>query len=73
MGPLEGVKIVDIGALASEQFAGMMLADMGAELIRVDRKIQEVEFFEAKYDLMNRGRRSIIVDLKFSSSATTTL
>ncbi len=64
MGPLHGVKIVEIAGIGSEPFAGMMLADMGAEMIRVDRKVKTFELIDPKYDILNRNRRSIILDLK---------
>ncbi len=64
MGPLHGVKIVEIAGIGSEPFAGMMLADMGAEMIRVDRKVPAVEIVDPKFEVLNRSRRSIIIDLK---------
>ena len=38
MGPLSGFKIVEIAGIGPGQFCGMLLADMGAQLIRIDRK-----------------------------------
>ena len=64
MGPLEGYKILEVGGIGPGPFGAMMLADMGAEIIRVDRKIPPMEMFDPKYDVLNRSRRSIIVDLK---------
>ncbi len=64
MGPLQDVKIVEIGGIGSEPFAGMMLADMGAEMIRVDRKVMTMQVVSPKYELLQRSRRSIIIDLK---------
>lgn len=64
MGPLEGIKIVEMAGIGSEPFGAMMLADMGADLVRVDRKEKKVGVLDPKYDLLNRGRPSIIVDLK---------
>jgi alpha-methylacyl-CoA racemase len=64
-GPLAGVKIVEIAGIGPGPFGAMMLADMGAEVIRVDRA-QSVRSDAAPpgWDLLNRGRRSVGVDLK---------
>ncbi len=61
MGPLKGVKIIEIAGIGPGPFCAMMLADMGAEIIRVDRKDRPGM---GQMDLLNRGRRSIAVDLK---------
>jgi alpha-methylacyl-CoA racemase len=58
MGPLQGVRILELGGIGPTPFAAMMLADQGAEVIRIDRAGQ------AGHPVLNRGRRSIIVDLK---------
>ena len=65
MGPLQGVKVIEIAGIGPGPFAAMMLADMGAEVIRVDRA-QSVsgDFSRPNLDVMNRGRRSMGVDLK---------
>ncbi len=65
-GPLEGVRIVELAGLGPAPFAGMMLADAGADIIRIDRSDRAT--YPPKdgphVDLMNRGRRSVAVDLK---------
>ena len=61
MGPLKGVKIIEIAGIGPGPFCAMMLADMGADIIRVDRKGNPGL---GKLDLLNRSRRSIAVDLK---------
>ena len=63
MGPLEGVKIVEVGGIGPGPFCCMMLADMGADIVRVDRKGQ-VDMIKTKYNSLHRGRRRIEVDLK---------
>ncbi len=65
-GPLEGVRIVELAGIGPAPFAGMMLADAGADIIRVDRSERATypPHQEAHVDLMNRGRRSVAVDLK---------
>ena len=74
-GPLEGIRIVELAGLGPAPFAGMMLADAGADVVRVDR------FDRATYpprtdphvDLLNRGRRSVAVDLKRSEGVEVVL
>ena len=63
MGPLKGVKIIEVGGIGPGPFCAMMLSDMGADIIRVDRKGEPARF-EPEYDTLHRGRRSIGVDLK---------
>jgi alpha-methylacyl-CoA racemase len=68
MGPLKGLRVIEIAGIGPAPFAGMMLADMGAEVVRIDR--QDVTDLglpgdvEAKYHVLNRGRRSLVLDLK---------
>ena len=63
MGPLNGIKIIEIAGIGPGPFATMMLADMGAEVLRVDRA-DKVKDPGVSGDLLARGRRSIGVDLK---------
>ncbi|MEO0411788.1 MAG: CaiB/BaiF CoA-transferase family protein [Pseudomonadota bacterium] len=65
-GPLAGLKIIEIAGIGPGPFCAMMLADMGAEVIRVDRakSAQGGLKQSAKKDVLNRGRRSLAVDLK---------
>lgn len=62
MGPLAGIKVVEIAGIGPGPFCAMMLADMGASVIRVDRLSAKGK--GSKYDVYLRGRRSIAVDLK---------
>jgi alpha-methylacyl-CoA racemase len=66
MGPLEGFKIVEIAGIGPGQYCGMLLADMGAQIIRVDRPSEEDLGLPipTRFNLMNRSRPSIAVDLK---------
>ena len=64
-GPLQGFKIIELAGIGPGPFAGMMLADMGAEVLRVDRAESVRENGQAPvHDILGRGRRSIGVDLK---------
>ena len=67
MGPLEGLRIIELQGIGPGPFCAMMLADMGAEVIRVDRTGAAGGLpRKEKYDLLARGRRSIRLDLKHS-------
>ena len=75
MGPLAGVKIVEIAGIGPGPFCAMMLADMGADVIRVDRagSVRGGDPNVPPGDLINRGRRSIGVDLKSPEGVETVL
>ncbi len=62
-GPLTGVKIVEVGGIGPGPFCAMMLSDMGAEVIRVER-LGHQGLADPIYEVMHRNRRSIIIDLK---------
>jgi len=66
MGVLSGLKIIEMGAIGPVPFAGMLLSDMGAEVIRIDRTVPSGLGLprEPKYNITSRGRRSIAVDMK---------
>jgi alpha-methylacyl-CoA racemase len=68
-GPLAGIRVVEMVGLGPCPFAAMMLADMGAEVIRIDRKTapgadNPFPMLGTKFDVMARGRRSLALDLK---------
>ncbi len=65
-GPLAGIKVIEIAGIGPGPFCAMLLADMGADVIRVDRRAKVPDEFPAEpdMDLLNRGRRSVGVDLK---------
>jgi alpha-methylacyl-CoA racemase len=65
-GPLAGIKVVEIAGIGPGPFCAMMLADMGAEVLRVDRTAEaDIGFAgDPRKSLLNRGRRSVAVDLK---------
>jgi alpha-methylacyl-CoA racemase len=71
-GPLAGVRVVELGSIGPGPFCGMVLADLGAEVLRVDRaRGGDLVGPNAnhRHELMNRGRRSIAVDLKHPDGA----
>lgn len=63
-GPLSGTQIVELAGIGPGPFCAMMLADMGAEVIRVDRPDQVGSGNWNSHDVLNRGRRTIAVNLK---------
>ncbi len=65
-GPLDGVKVLEIAGIGPGPFCAMMLADMGADVLRVDRAgdVRGGDPALPPGDVLNRGRRSIGVDLK---------
>src|SRR3954454_5785928 len=66
VGPLGGLKVIEMVGLGPGPFAGMLLADMGADVIRIDRVDEALAVDRSKpaTSAMNRGKRSIAVDLK---------
>jgi alpha-methylacyl-CoA racemase len=70
MGPLAGHRIVEMAGIGPAPFAAMLLADMGAEVIRVDRRDAAdlgLPGRDVKFDVLHRGRRSIAVDVKLEA------
>ena len=65
-GPLAGVRVVELAGIGPGPFAAMMLADLGADVVRVDRATACARRRSAPRTrtLLNRGRRSVAVDLK---------
>jgi len=63
-GPLSGLRIIEIAGIGPGPFAGMMLADHGAEVIRVERPGTAPARGTAETDILARGRRAIAIDLK---------
>jgi len=74
-GPLSGVKVVEIAGIGPGPFCAMLLADMGADVIRVARAqaVTGGSPDSPSLDIMNRGRRSIGVDLKQPEGVETVL
>ena len=63
-GPLAGVRVVEIVGIGPGPFAAMMLADLGADVIRVDRPGGGVAVVPAEQDILGRGRPSVAINLK---------
>jgi len=63
-GPLSGVKVVEFQGIGPGPFTAMLLSDMGADVVRIDRKGGGGG---SKFDVTSRGRRSVALDLKNSA------
>lgn len=72
MGPLSGIRIIEVAGIGPGPFAGMMLADMGAEVIVVDRAGPPSPT-DMAVDINRRGKRSIALDLKSDEGRATFL
>ncbi len=70
-GPLSGYRIIELAGIGPGPFAAMMLADMGAEVIRVERAkaVNGPAPDRPHYDVLLRGRRNIAIDLKHPEGA----
>ncbi len=75
MGPLTGIKIIEMAGIGPAPFCGMLLADLGADVISIDRlSASDLGFnIERRYDFLNRGKRAIALDLKTPQGVATVL
>ena len=72
MGPLKGYRVVEMAGLGPVPFCAMLLSDMGADVVRIDREGGNNPL-GLKVDVLNRGRRSVALDLKSSQGVVTCL
>jgi alpha-methylacyl-CoA racemase len=74
-GPLEHIRVIEVASIGPGPFAAMLLADMGAEVLRVDRAqaVGPADPNRPPLDIMNRGRRSVGIDLKHPDGVATLL
>ncbi|MFC8422805.1 CaiB/BaiF CoA transferase family protein [Streptomyces sp. NPDC057236] len=63
-GPLDGVRVVELAGIGPGPFAAMLLADLGADVVRVDRPGPSPLGGDPARDVTNRNKRSVLVDLK---------
>jgi alpha-methylacyl-CoA racemase len=78
MGPLQGIKVVEFAALGPAPMGAMLLADLGAEVLRIERKASATgrptaDLFDPKIDVLNRSRRVLALDLKKPEAIETAL
>ncbi|MFE7511275.1 CaiB/BaiF CoA transferase family protein [Streptomyces sp. NPDC057540] len=72
-GPLTGVRVVELAGIGPGPFAAMLLADLGADVVRVDRPGGAGLGIDPAGDLTNRNKRSVLVDLKAEDGPATVL
>ncbi|MEU1944671.1 CaiB/BaiF CoA-transferase family protein [Streptomyces sp. NPDC059474] len=73
-GPLAGVRVVELAGIGPGPFAAMVLADLGADVVRVDRPGGSGGLrIDPDYDLANRNKRSVLLDLKAEGSVAAVL
>jgi alpha-methylacyl-CoA racemase len=72
-GPLAGYRVIEIAGIGPGPFAAMMLADMGAEVLRVERAQAVHPSAGSNRDLLQRGRRNVAIDLKHPDGVATLL
>ncbi len=74
-GPLTGVRMVEFAGIGPGPFCAMMLADLGADIVRIDRadKVGDSDPDQPSKDVLNRGRRSVGIDLKDPEGVATAL
>ena len=65
-GPLAGLRALELGGIGPAPFCGMLLADLGVEVVKVERVIAATADHNerTRYEVLNRGRRSVALDLK---------
>ncbi|MGI8711436.1 MAG: CaiB/BaiF CoA transferase family protein [Acidimicrobiales bacterium] len=75
MGPLSGIKVLEIAGIGPGPYGAMLLADLGADVVRIDRSANAVGGDPATppADLLGRGRRSVAIDLKHPDGVATVL
>ncbi len=78
MGPLHGIKVVEFAALGPAPMGAMLLADLGAEVLRIERKASvsgrpTADLFDPKIDILNRSRRVVALDMKKPEAIETAL
>jgi alpha-methylacyl-CoA racemase len=78
MGPLQGFRILEFAGIGPVPFCGMLLADLGADVVRIDRKggrnpLSAQLSLDEKYDVTSRGRQSVALDLKSVDGVATCL
>ena len=73
-GPLAGLRVLEIQGIGPAPFCGMLLADLGADVVLVDRASVDAEGFDlGRHDVTHRGKRSIALDLKRADDVQTLL
>src|SRR3977135_744859 len=74
-GPLDGFRVVEMGGIGPAPFAGALLGDLGADVLRIDRiaKPGIEPDLAPRFDFYNRNKRSVALDLKQPQAVVTVL
>jgi len=75
-GPLTGIRVIELAGIGPGPMCAMLLADLGADVVRIDRPVQVdlgVPRRSRHFDVLRRGRRSVAVDLKSPDGVETVL
>lgn len=72
-GPLNGVRVVELAGIGPGPFAAMLLAELGADVLRIERPTADGSVLPAAYDLLRRSRRSVAIDLKTTTGVAQVL
>jgi len=72
-GPLQGIKVIELAGIGPAPFACMMLSDLGADVLRLERPGGGASAVLGRYDVLARGRRSVAIDLKAPAAAALAL
>ncbi|BBX00082.1 CaiB/BaiF CoA transferase family protein [Mycolicibacterium moriokaense] len=70
-GPLTGVKVIELAGIGPGPYAAMLLADMGAEVVRIERPGPSASGIPPELDVLRRNRRSVVIDLRDPRGAQT--
>ena len=71
--PLNGIRVIEMEGIGPAPFCGMLLADLGAEVVRIERMSESGlgVAFPQRFDFLNRGKRSVVLDLKSDEGIAT--
>jgi alpha-methylacyl-CoA racemase len=72
-GPLAGLRVIELAGIGPGPFAGMLLADMGADVLRLERPRGSASVVPPHLDVLRRGKRSVTIDLHSSSGVEAVL
>jgi alpha-methylacyl-CoA racemase len=72
-GPLTGIKVIELAGIGPAPYACMLLADLGAEVLRLERSSGTLSAIMGRFDTLARGRRSVAIDLKAPGAVELTL
>ena len=73
MGTLSGIKVIELTGLGPGPFCAMMLGDMGADVVRIDRIGGHPSTLDARKNILDRSRRSVGINLKSTDGIATAL